>query len=278
MRVRPPSRHAVRIPKLSKCHFLFLAFYLMLAGVLRVEAASSLTPYDCWGNLSFMPGPVNIGSFSANGTAVSFPPTQRAAIREADRTSCTWTEHRLFQCGAGATMGLYCPLQEIPWEDLSGSTCSLRPPGSFGGCPHDGLRLQQHRDRLLPYLGHRSGHIAIEYLGGGTSYAFVFDLGDGIDSGFNILSSGGVNCYINAVTFGRQTQTAGGGAASLVSAGNIPVFQPYSGSTFNGDFEVGNASVGNQYWGASVAATLQFITNPASTTPGAHRAGTTWLL
>jgi lysophospholipase L1-like esterase len=56
-----------------------------------------------------------------------------------------------------------------------------------------------------------------------------------------------------------------------------PTFQEYVGSTFNGNFEVGNAAVGNQYWGqfvpnqSAVAGSpnmLNLITSPAGTEPG----------
>lgn len=51
-----------------------------------------------------------------------------------------------------------------------------------------------------------------------------------------------------------------------VSKGIVPVISEYAGSTMNGDFEVGNDSVGNQYWGSHPdASIITLITNPAAT-------------
>lgn len=245
----------------------------MLSGVLRAGAASGITPYDCWGNLSFLPGPVNIGSFSANGTAVSFPadPTGGHAgggpnVLHMDGSSYVsvwggrYNGSVLPTAGDSVGGSFWIYLLSAPAQ---GASVDVRMTGYDSGnaetvfCHTSAVDLAS-----LPL------QTWVEIPLTPASATWVA----GLTPGFNILSSGGVNCYVNAVTFGRQTDEPAG-ASPLVSAGNIPVFQAYSGSTFNGDFEVGNASVGNQYWGSGAAATLQFITNPAATAPGAAQSG-----
>ncbi|GAT34403.1 lysophospholiPASe L1 [Terrimicrobium sacchariphilum] len=240
---------------------------------MTTSVASGLTPYDCWGNLSFLPGPVGISSFSANGTAVSFPadptsghPGGGPNVLHIDGTSfvSVWGTHTsgsVFPASGDSVGGsFWIYLLSSP---SAGASVDVRMTGYDGSnaetvfCHTSAVDLS-----ALPL------NTWVEIPLTPASATWV----PGLTLGFNILSSGGVNCYINAVTFGRKSQETPGGAG-LVSVGAIPVFRPYSGSTFNGDFEVGNASVGNQYWGSNVSAALQLVTNPSSTSPGAAQSG-----
>lgn len=274
MRVRPPSRNAASISALPMCRCLLVILSVMLPGAFRAEAASGITPYDCWGNLSFMPGPINISSFSANGTAVSFPsdPTGGHAgggpnVLHIDGTS-------FVSVWGGRYGGSVLP---VAGDSVAGSFWIYLLSTPTAGASVD-VRMTGYDSSNTETVYCHTSAIDLSTLPLNTWVEVPLTPSSltwtaGLTPGFNILSSGGVNCYVNAVTLGRQTQPEGGGSTSLVSAGNIPVFQPYSGSTFNGDFEVGNSSVGNQYWGAGAPATLQFVTNPSSAAPGAAQSG-----
>lgn len=274
MRVRPPSRHAACILALLVCRCLLVILCVMLAGVLRADAASEITPYDCWGNLSFLPGPVNISSFSANGTAVSFPSDPTGGHEGGGPNVLHMDGTSLVSVWGGSYGGSALP---AAGDSVGGSFWIYLLSTPTPGASVD-VRMTGYDSSNTETVYCHTSAIDLSTLPLNTWVEVSLAPSSltwtaGLTPGFNILSSGGVNCYINAVTFGRQTQSAGGVVASQVSAGNIPVFQPYSGSTFNGDFEVGNASVGNQYWGSSTPATLQLITTPSSTTPGTTQSG-----
>ncbi|AHF94351.1 hypothetical protein OPIT5_13020 [Opitutaceae bacterium TAV5] len=51
----------------------------------------------------------------------------------------------------------------------------------------------------------------------------------------------------------------------------IPIIVEYVGSTLNGNFEIGNAIIGNAYWGRNPS--MPLITNPASTAAGVAKSG-----
>lgn len=93
--------------------------------------------------------------------------------------------------------------------------------------------------------------------------------------GYNITCDGtGAEFMIDEVVFGsvvekeiedEEPETPGTTTASVAA---VPVITEYAGSTMNGDFEVGNDSVGNQYWGSWPDGGLKLITNPTGTEPG----------
>lgn len=94
--------------------------------------------------------------------------------------------------------------------------------------------------------------------------------------GYNITCDGtGAEFMIDNVVFGTVTEeeievpsTPG---VTVISA--VPVINEYAGSTINGDFEVGNDSVGNQYWGSWPDGGLRLITNPVNTEAGSTVSG-----
>lgn len=95
--------------------------------------------------------------------------------------------------------------------------------------------------------------------------------------GYNITCDGvGNEFMIDDIVFGAVTEsetdpddpvttdtpdTPGTSANTTV----VPVFDEYIGSTINGDFEVGNDTVGNQYWGTYPDGMMTLITKPETT-------------
>ena len=93
---------------------------------------------------------------------------------------------------------------------------------------------------------------------------------------FNITCDGTGNEFmIDNVVFGTmtgQTEEPEQPGQPNIST-TVPVISEYAGSTLNGDFEIGNASVGNQYWGSWPDGALGFVTNPSTTEPGKAQSG-----
>ena len=88
--------------------------------------------------------------------------------------------------------------------------------------------------------------------------------------GYNITCDGtGAEFMIDNVVFGtmEEEETEDNPEESTISSkAAVPVINEYAGSTINGDFEVGNDRVGNQYWGSWPDSNgLKLITSPKDT-------------
>ncbi len=94
--------------------------------------------------------------------------------------------------------------------------------------------------------------------------------------GYSITCDGvGNEFMIDDVVFGAVTDSEDPDIPEAPSSSTsvIPVIDEYAGSTINGDFEVGNESTGNQYWGSYPDGILNFITEPYGTEPGSAKSG-----
>lgn len=240
-----------------------------IAGAAAVSAqTTALTEYDCWGNLSFPATRAGVDYWSANGTAVTYvaDPTSGhlgggPKVLRIDGSSAisVWGTH---------SSGTVFP---AVGDVVGGSFWIYLLAAPAAGAAVD-VRMTGYDATNAATIFCHTAAVDLTALPVTTWVKLALaptssTWAAGLDLQFNIVSSGGVNCYLNAVSFGKLTTTPGAGGS--VSAGILPVIQGYAGSTFNGNFEVGNAAVGNQYWGQSVTGMMNLITNPSGTAPGA---------
>lgn len=260
--------------------FVGLVYLFLLAVCAPAYAQTTFTPYNCWGNLGFEGGAVNTSYWSSNGTAVGF--TSGSAQAHTGSGALHIDGSAPVSIWGGCVAGSVVP--------ATGDTVG----GYFWICVLSAPTTSTVAD--VQMTGYDSGNNETIYCHSAsvdvttlplntwtkvslTPTSATYSSSNTVN--FNILSSGGLNCLIDDVTFGKVTSSGTGsstsGTVSGVSAGVVPLFQQYVGSTFNGNFEVGNASVGNQYWGQYVpnqsAVTgspdlMHLITSAVGTEPG----------
>ena len=249
--------------------FTYAGVNCYVDGVAFAKQPATVAAYDCWNNLNFLAGPVNISSYSGNGTAVTFPadPTQGHAggggpnVLHLDGSSyCSVWGGNLAGThlpAAGDLIGgsFWIYLLSKP----AGSNVDVQMTGRSGTTSTIYCHTSIADTTALPL----NTWVQVSLAPTNSTWVANSTLG------FNIVTNGGnaVNCYIDGVTFGK----AGGVTGS--TAGALPVFQDYVGGQLNGNFELGSAALGNIYWGASNGTMLNLILNPAGTAPGSAQNG-----
>ncbi len=248
--------------------------------------------YGIFGNLQFEDTPLVMSQWSANGTAVT----------SVNSTSQARTGHGAIKLDGTAAVSIW-----------GGAVAGANPPAagdSVGGSFW--IKILSAPATTFPVdvqmIGYDSSNVKTVYcntrpvdltkipLNTWTKVDIIpttatFNVAHAPN--FNIVSPGGLNCIIDDVTFGRvggsptptptPTPSATPTPTPTPPTGNDvdnaiePPFQEYVGSTFNGNFEVGNSAVGNQYWGqyvpnqSAVAGSpnmINLLTSPAGTGPG----------
>ena len=254
---------------------VLLAFFfnLLIAGVVLGQ---TITAYDCWGNLGFE-GQVNISFWSANGTAVTF--TNDSAQAHSGTSALHIDGTSPISIWGGRVAGTVLP---ATGDSVGGSFWIKVLAAPTGGSSVD-VRMTAYDSSNAETIYCHTSTIDVSTLPLNTWVQVNLTPTSSLynasyTAGFNIISSGGINCLVDDITFGKVTAAPPGPVTGQVSAGVVPHYQEYVGSAFNGNFEIGNATVGNQYWGqyipnqAAVAGSpnmMTLITSAASTPPGA---------
>jgi hypothetical protein len=260
---------------------LVVLILALIGGVATPVSAQSttFTPYGCWGNLGFEGGAVNISYWSSNGTAVTFVSgtaqahTGSGALHlDGSAPISIWGTN---VTGSplpvvGDTVGGYFWMKILS-APTTKSVVDVQMTSYAGSTETIYCHSTAVDVTTLPL----NTWLQMSLTPAGQPYLQNTDLS------FNIVSSGGLNCLIDDVTFGSVTTTSGTSAPG-VTTGIIPFFEDYAGSTFNGDFEIGSATTGNQDWGvwtpnqAAVSGTpsmMNLLTSGAGTEPGAPESG-----
>lgn len=265
-----------------KTHRLRGLLLLLAAPLLTLaaRAETTLTPYGCWDNLGFEESPpLNISDWSSNGTALTY----------INDSSQAHTGHGAVKMDGTAPISVWGGPASTESEPHTGDTVG----GSFWikllSTPQAGASVDVRMNGYINNVETVYCHTAsidlstlplntwtkVNLVSAGNTYAA------GSNAGFNIVSAGGVACLIDDIVYGAITTTST--PVSVSDTAVVPGIRDYAGSTFNADFEVGNAYTGNSYWGqytpnqSAISGSplmMNFITSAAGTAPGASKSGT----
>lgn len=257
----------------SHTGFVFACWLLLMTGALFGQ--TTITAYDCWGNLGFE-GQVNMSQWSANGTAVTY--TNNSAQAHTGSSALHIDGTSPISIWGGRVAGTVLPAT----GDTVGGTFWIKILSTPTTSTVVDVRMTGYDSNNVETVYCHTTTVDVTTLPLNTWIQLnltpttsVFNASNTL--GFNIISSGGLNCLVDDITFGKVTGTSPGTTTGQVSDGVVPFFQQYVGSTFNGNFEVGNASTGNQYWGqyvpnqAAVSGSpnmMNLITSASGTAPG----------